>query len=372
MKPITTLLLTFALSNLAAFAESNPAPAAATPPAPTAVPTAAAPAAPAAEAAAPAAAEADPVIMTAGDLKITKSEFEGALSTLPPQYRQFAMGPQKRRFAEDYLRIKLLAARAQQDGVDREPEVVKQIELSRNNVIAGAEARHIAATVAISPEELQQAYEAHKTEYERVKARHILIAPKGSPAAPKDGPQLTDEEAKAKAESLRAQLVAGADFAELAKKESDDKGSGANGGELGTFTHGRMVPEFDQAAFAAKVGEITPVVKTNFGYHIIQVEEHTVTPFEEVKANLERTLRQQQADAAVAKVVSATNPVFNDAYFGPAPTRPMLPPGLVPVSTPSSTPAAPAAAPSASAPAAKPAAPAPAAATPPPPAAPAD
>jgi peptidyl-prolyl cis-trans isomerase C len=321
----TSFLALFALLSSAAPAQSGsvPTPSAApaqssSAPTPSAAPAQAADAIPAA---------ADPVIMTAGDLKVTKSEFESALSTLPPQYRAYATGPQKRRFAEDYLRIKLLAVRGRAEGVDKLPEVQKQLELTRDNVTAGAEARQITAAITVSPEELQQAYEAHKKDYERVKARHILIAPQGSPAARKDIPALTDAEAKAKAESLRAAIVGGADFAELAKKESHDTGSGASGGELGFFTHGQMVPEFDKAAFETKPGEIAPVVKSTFGYHIIQVEEHTYTPFEEVKSNLERTVRQQKADAELAKVVSATNPVFDDAYFppAPAPSQPQLP-----------------------------------------------
>lgn len=329
VKRITTLLATFALLNLPVLAEA--------PSAPTASQPAATPSA--APAATPAAEPADPVVITAGDLKITKSEFESILGTLPPQYRQMAMGPQKRRFAEDYLRIRLLSARGQQDGLERDPAVARQLEVTRDNVIAGAEARHITASIAVTPEELQQAYEAHKRDYEKVKARHILIAPKGSPAAPKDGPQLTDEAAKAKAESIRAALVAGADFAETAKKESSDTGSGANGGELGSFSHGQMVPEFDQAAFAAKVGDITPVVKTAFGYHIIQVEAQSYTPFDEVKATLERTVRQQKADAELAKVVSSTNPVFDDAYFSSAVSPIQLPAGMSPVRPPAPTPA---------------------------------
>jgi parvulin-like peptidyl-prolyl isomerase len=88
---------------------------------------------------------------------------------------------------------------------------------------------------------------------EQVWARHILL----------------DDATKAQA--ARVLLLGGADFAEMAKKESKDTGSGANGGDLGWFGKGAMVPEFEQAAFSQKIGEIGEVVQSQFGYHIIQV-----------------------------------------------------------------------------------------------------
>src|SRR5262249_52768507 len=106
-------------------------------------------------------------------------------------------------------------------------------------------------------------YDQHKNEYEQTKAKHILIRYKGSqvPLKP-DQKDLTEEEALAKAKDLRAKIVAGGNFAELAKTESDDAGTAPNGGDLGSFGKGRMVPAFEQAAFSAKPGEVTEPVKT--------------------------------------------------------------------------------------------------------------
>ena len=149
-------------------------------------------------------------------------------------------------------------------------------------------------------------------------ARHILIAPKGSAAAPpaKAGAkELTDAEAKAKAEEIRTKLVAGGDFALLAKSESSDTGSGEQGGDLGSFGRGQMVPEFDQAAFAAKPGEITPVVKTQFGYHVIKVESHDYTPLEQVKPAIEKTLRQKKMQEMLEAMKTSANATYDEAYF---------------------------------------------------------
>lgn len=266
---------------------------------------------------APAAKSADPIVIAAGDLAIRQSEFESALKTLPEQYQQYAMGPGKKQFAEDYLRMKMLAAAGTKAGLDKDPEVVNQLNLMKENLVANAQLQKIEAGITVSDEDLKKAYDANKNQYEQVKARHILVAFKGSPAAQAGKPELTEEQAKAKAEDLRKQIAGGASFDELAQKESDDVGSGSRGGDLGEFTRGQMVPEFENAAFAAKAGEVTPVVRTQFGYHIIKVDSHGSTPFEEVKPNLERTERQTRLQAELDKMKDAAKPTFNDTYFAP-------------------------------------------------------
>jgi len=281
------------------------------------------PATPATTAAAPAPAtaapaDADPVIISANGMAIRKSEFEGAVKTLPPEYQQFAMGPGKKQFAEDYLRMKLLAAQGTKEGLQNDPDVQRQLDLMRANLIATAELKRIEKNITVTDDDVKKYYDANRKDYEQVHARHILIAPKGSPAAqpPKAGQkELTDAEAKAKAEEIRTKLVAGGDFALLAKSESSDIGSGESGGDLGSFGHGQMVPEFEKAAFEAKPGEITPVVKTQFGYHIIKVESHDYTPLESVRPAIEKTLRQKKMQEMLEGMKSSANATYDDAYF---------------------------------------------------------
>ena len=277
---------------------------------------------PAAAPAAPAG-NADPVIMSAPGVQVHKSEFEAALKSLPAEYQQFAQGPGKRQFADDYIRMKLLAAQGMQAGLDKDPDVQAQLALLKENLIAQAELKKLDASLKVSDADLQSYYQAHKNDYEQVKARHILIAFKGSPAAQTGKKELTEEEAKAKAEDIRKQIQGGADFAALAKKESDDTGSGAQGGDLGSFSRGQMVPEFEKAAFEAKPGELTPVVRTQYGYHVIQVQEHGATPFEQVKATIEKTQREAKMRAALDDLKSKA--VYDDTYFpkpAPAPEAP--------------------------------------------------
>lgn len=271
------------------------------------------------------AASADPIVIAAGELTIRQSEFENALKTLPAEYQQYAMGAGKKQFADDYLRMKILSVQGMKAGLDKDAEVVRQLDLMRENLVANAQLQRLEKSIVVSNEDLKKVYDSKKNEYELVGARHILIAFKGSPAAQPGKPELTEEQAKAKATELRKQIVAGASFEEIAKKESDDTGSGANGGELGEFNHGQMVPEFETAAFAAKVGEITEPVRTQYGYHIIKVDKHDFTPFENVKAFLERNERQAKLQAKLDEMKTAMKVTYNDAYFTPPPAPPAQP-----------------------------------------------
>ena len=261
----------------------------------------------------------DPIIIAAGDVTIRKSEFENALKTLPAEYQQFASGPGKKQFAEDYLRMKMLAAQGMKDNLLNDPDVVQQLNLMRENLVANAELQKMEKAITISDADLQKLYDANKKDYEQVKARHILIAFKGSPAADPKKPELTEEQAKAKAEELKKKIEGGAKFEDLAKAESDDKGSGARGGDLGAFSRGQMVEEFEKAAFDAKIGDVVGPVRTQYGYHLIQVQSHETTPLSAVKDQLEKKERQTRMQATLDAMKKNANATFNDAYFAPPP-----------------------------------------------------
>ena len=166
-------------------------------------------------------------------------------------------------------------------------------------------ARMLAQT-QVTPDEVQSYYDKHRDEYrvpEQVNVRHILI--KTPPAGP-DGKvdQKAVDAAQAKAQDVLKQVKAGADFAELAKKYSDDPGSAKNGGSYGWVSPGKFVPEFDKAAFALPKGGTSDLVKTTFGFHIIHVDDkqeaHT-KPLSEVKDQIEPIVKQQKAAQAAQK-----------------------------------------------------------------------
>ena len=150
----------------------------------------------------------------------------------------------------------------------------------------------VEASLVIPESQLRAAYSASMDNFrmpERVKARHILISTQGK----------SDSEKKqllTKAQDVLKQLKGGADFAQLAQKTSDDPGSKASGGDLGWLVRGQTVAEFEKTAFSLKPKELSDVVTTQFGYHIIQVTEKEaarVKPFDEVKAGLAEDLKKQ-------------------------------------------------------------------------------
>ncbi len=157
----------------------------------------------------------------------------------------------------------------------------------------------IAANLKLSEQELRAQYAAAIDNFrtpEQVHVRHILLGIEGKSDSEKKA-------IRAKADDLIKQAKGGADFAELAKKNSEDSGNASLGGDLGTFARGSMEKPFEDAAFALKSGEISGVVETRYGYHIIQVVEKTpskVTPFENVRADLERELKNSKVGESVA------------------------------------------------------------------------
>ncbi len=170
-------------------------------------------------------------------------------------------------------------------------------ETRKISYIAFNDGQEPGGTPQVSEAEIQQYYNQHLSDYkvdDQVKVRHILI--KVDPSA---GPQ-ADAAAKAKAADILKQIKAGGNFAELAKKNSDDPGSKDQGGELGFLKRGATVPEFDQAAFTLPVGQTSDLIKTKFGYHILQVEEkqtaHT-RPLDEVKTTIVALLTRQKEGA---------------------------------------------------------------------------
>jgi parvulin-like peptidyl-prolyl cis-trans isomerase-like protein/SurA-like protein len=160
-------------------------------------------------------------------------------------------------------------------------------------------------SVRVPEAQIRRRYDANPKLYrqeEEIKARHILFTTR---------PGMADDEkkAKARADSLLAAIRKdGGDFAELAKRFSQEPGASTSGGDLGWFGRGRMVKDFEQAAFALKPGEISAVVKTQFGFHIIKLEERKAAgqkPFETVRGEIRMQIAQARGDSAAKRAANA-------------------------------------------------------------------
>jgi len=184
------------------------------------------------------------------------------------------------------------------------------LEAVRNDAREGMSAdklveSEIAGKVTVKPESVTDFYQKNQDKFQqgpRVRASHILIG------IPQNADAATKQQAKAKADAVLNDLKAGKDFAATAKANSQDPGSAPNGGDLGYFEQGQMVPPFEQAAFALKPGEMSDVVESQFGYHIIKVvdkQDSRVVPLEEAKGQIEEYLTQQNRHAETELFVNA-------------------------------------------------------------------
>ena len=174
-------------------------------------------------------------------------------------------------------------------------------EMSVEKLVEG----EIAAKVAVKPEAVTDFYQKNQDKFQqgpRVRASHILIT------VPQNADAATKQQAKTKAEGILKDLKGGKDFAAAAKENSQDPGSAVNGGDLGFFEQGQMVPPFEQAAFALRPGEMSELVESQFGYHIIKVAEkqgQRVVPLDEAKGQIEQYLGQQNRQAETQAFVNA-------------------------------------------------------------------
>jgi peptidyl-prolyl cis-trans isomerase D len=158
------------------------------------------------------------------------------------------------------------------------------------------------AKATVTGQQIERSYNDNIQQYstpEQVRASHILIKSNGTPEE--------DAAARKKAEDLLAQIKKGADFAELAKKNSQDEGSAVKGGDLDFFPRGQMVPEFDKVAFELEPGQVSDLVKSQFGYHIIKVTDRrpaNTKPLAEVRGQIEDQLKSEQAATAAEQLAN--------------------------------------------------------------------
>lgn len=246
------------------------------------------------------------VAVVAGE-KILDSDVEAVLSQLPEQARARYASPEgKKEFVSSLAEIKVMAMAAKKKGLDKDPEMKRKIEFLGDQVLARSLAESTVGQIKVSDEEITKFYNDNKDKFSveyRIKLRHILV----------------DGEAEAKA--ILADLKKGGDFSKLAQEKSKCPSS-QKGGDLGWVTKGMMVPEFEKAAFGLKKGQMSDVVKTNFGYHIIINDDEEAAKqreLPEVKDMIVKQIQGEKGEEAVGKLIEQVKkdyPVtFNDAYF---------------------------------------------------------
>lgn len=241
---------------------------------------------------------ADPVVVEGAGVTVTASDLDGDMQRIPAESRKAVMSQPDSvaQMASNLYVRRALAAEAEKAGLAADPIVAAALRLARDRVLSDAQLARI--DEANKPDEAaleryaSNAYKAEPARFaapEQTRVRHILI-------------RTATTDARAKAEKLLAELKGGADFDALARTHSEDPGSAVRGGDLGFFGPGRMVSPFEEAVKKLqKPGDLSGIVETQFGFHIIRFEERRSAgqlPYSEVK----EALRQEGRNALVSEV----------------------------------------------------------------------
>lgn len=250
--------------------------------------------------------EADQVLISQDGVTVTKEDFDRYVEMrIPEKHRGAALDRPGavRELIGQVFTIRALARSAEQEVDVEDPELQWKVDFQRDRLLMDALVQHRIESEAdeVRWEDLaREHYQANPEDYateERVRASHVLIGLDDR----------TEEEARALAEEIAERARAGEDFADLAREYSDDPSAERNAGDLGRFGRGRMVPEFEEAAFAmTEEGEISDPVESDFGYHVIRLQSRTeaeTRPFEQVKRQIIRELEKEHAQEVRAAVV---------------------------------------------------------------------
>jgi len=232
------------------------------------------------------------ILATIDGANITEAELDAFIANLPREQQMYAQNPQfRQQCLDEIINIHLFAKMGKEEKLDETQQFKSFMESAKKDILAQLAMRQVLDAAEVSKEECEAYYEANKTNYkspEKVNAKHILV--KG------------EEECKA----IMQLITSGEKEFEAMAREHSTCGSAAKGGSLGEFGRGQMVKEFEDAAFNAEIGDIVGPVKTQFGYHIIKVEDKTperIAGFEQVESRIKRVLvtkKQNEIYAAKA------------------------------------------------------------------------
>jgi peptidyl-prolyl cis-trans isomerase C len=272
------------------------------------------------------------VVAEIGSEKITLDDIDAMIKQIPEQYQPMAEA-HKDMFLDSVVSQKLLYSEASKLNLDKDPDVQKQIEDARKDIIIKEYLRkEIEDKVTVSDEDAKKYYEENLDKFkepEKVEVSHILV------------------DTEAGANDILAKLKAGDDFAKLAKEKSKCP-SKDKGGELGYISKGQTVPEFETVAFSLQPGQLSGVIKSQFGYHVIKVtakQPEKTIPFDEIKDQLKQMLladKHKERFDTILRDLKEKNKVviYKDVLMPPAPkTEPAKPVMEPAVNAPEAAPA---------------------------------
>jgi len=271
----------------------------------------------------------DKVVLKVGAQQFTKADIDNLIAHLDPRTQQAiaAQGAQGRKsLGDQYATILMLSQRARLHHLDETPNFIHELEFEKQRLEARVAYEEISQQTKVTPEDVQQYYTAHPADYDEITVRQIVVrkkaaAPPASPgiSPPATGPGLSPEEAKVRAEAIRKEMLAGTD---ITKVIADFKAPGdvIIEGAPRKVRRGSMSPEMGKVAFALKDGEISEPVEIPQALVMFQVTAHNHVDLKTATPDIEKTLRPQKIEAAMAEVKKSTPVWMDDQYFSAPPT----------------------------------------------------
>jgi peptidyl-prolyl cis-trans isomerase C len=264
------------------------------------------------------------VVISVGADTITVADLDSIIRSLPPQYRGYYSGPGKHLLPQYIVQMKVLSAEARKQKLDEKPEVRRMLETARESILADAARRKIEEDIPVSDQAIEQLYEKRKADFEEVRIRQILIRTQASiltETSSPTRPPLSEADARKKLEDIRQRILAGADFQQMARENSDDTATAPSGGDLGYVSRRTLVPPVADAAFGLAPGQVSQVIPTPYGMDLIKVESKRTRPLAEVRSALAAQLRQSQFQEAFKRLQEQYKVVVDEKYFSSGTTK---------------------------------------------------
>jgi peptidyl-prolyl cis-trans isomerase C len=235
--------------------------------------------------------------------EITENDINLNISRFPRErQQQFNSEEGRKHLLDQMISFELIYNDALENGTENDEQYLAQLELAKKELLTQASISNLLSDITVSDAELEEFYNANKNMFASpatVTASHILV------------------DSKEKADEVKSEIENGKSFEDAAKEYSSCP-SNASGGDLGSFSKGQMVPEFEEAAFSLELGVVSEPVKTQFGFHLIKVtskNESNPKSFDEVKPMINQNLLQEKQNSKFANVVNDLKKKYNVEMF---------------------------------------------------------
>ncbi|MFN4131617.1 MAG: peptidylprolyl isomerase [Caldimicrobium sp.] len=263
---------------------------------------------------------AEKVVAEVGTYKLYEKDLEDLMKSEPQVIEILKVKPElkpqiQKSLIERWVNITMLYLAAKEDNLKDNEEVKKKLFEAEKMILAEEYLKRKLSQISFTEEEMKTFYEQNKDKYkepEAIHLKHILIY------VPEKADKTTLDKALNKAKQIRAQLLKGASFEELARMHSDDAASREKGGDLGILKKGETIPEFEEKVFKLKIGEISEPIRSPYGFHIVKVVKKvppSQLPYEKVREKIKEDIKVEKERALLEKYIEELSKRYSPKIY---------------------------------------------------------